>query len=114
MSENKTFYLDPDPGAHQHKYTVDRPDGGWCRVFPPDYVTILKPIAETLAMLDGNAFFGSVWESWIQYLPEADAVYRSNSEPTELSWLKHYHHEDITLQDAWNKYQTLLALKRKE
>ena len=114
MSETKTFYLDPDPGAHSHSFTVDRLDGGWRRVFPPDYVTILRPIAETLAMLDGNAFFGPTWESWINYLPEADAVYRTNGEPETLSWLSHYKHEDPTLQDAWNKYQTLLALKRTE
>jgi len=112
MSTTKTFYLDPDPGAHEHSYTVSRLDGGWRRVFPPDYVEILKPIAETLAMLDGNAFFGPDWESWVNYLPEADAVYRTNGKPNDLSWLEHYHHDDPTLQDAWNKYKTLLALKR--
>jgi len=109
-----TIYLDPDPGIHEHKYSVHRLDGGWRRVFPPDYVIILKPIAETLAMLDGNAFFGDGWESWISYLPEADAVYRSNGEPEDLSWLSHYKHEDPTLQDAWNKYLVLLELKREE
>jgi len=109
-----TIYLDPDPGIHEQQYTLQRLDGGWRRVFPPDYVEILQPIAETLAMLDGNAFFGKSWESWIQYLPEADALYRANGEPKDVSWLEHCHHEDPTLQDAWNKYQTLLALKRKE
>lgn len=109
-----TIYLDPDPGTHVHNYRVERLDGGWRRVFPPDYVEILKPIAETLAMLDGNAFFGPGWESWIHYLPEADALYRSNGEPDNLSWLEHYNHKDPTLQDAWDKYQTLLALKREE
>ena len=108
------IYLDPDPGIHEHKYSVHRLDGGWRRVFPPDYVEILQPIAETLAMLDGNAFFGPGWDSWINYLPEADAVYRANSSPTDVSWLEHRNHEDPTLQDAWNKYQTLLALKRSE
>ena len=109
-----TVYLDPDPGVHELGFRVDRPDGGWRRVFPPDYVEILRPIAETLAMMDGNAFFGKDWRSWINYLPEADAVYRTNNSPNDVSWLQHYQHEDATLQDAWNKYQTLLALKRAE
>lgn len=109
----KTFYLDPDPGANEFNYTVYRLDGGWRRVFPPEYVDIIKPIAETLAMLDGNAFFDNL-ETWVNYLPEADAVYRSSSKPKKLSWLEHRQHQDPTLQDAWDKYQTLLALKRAE
>ena len=44
----------------------------------------LRPIAETLAMLDGNAFFGietneegdDIW--WEQYLPEAWSLYQAN------------------------------------
>lgn len=110
----KTFYLDPDPGVHEHHYTVQRLDGGWRRVFPPEYIDVIRPIAETLAMLDGNSFFGPGWETWVNYLPEADAVYRANSSPKDVSWLMHHCHEDPTLQDAWNKYQTLLALKREE
>ena len=42
----------------------------------------LRPIAETLAMLDGNAFFGSVTfndnEWYEQYLPEAWALWKNN------------------------------------
>ena len=106
-----TVYLDPDPSVHELGFKVDRPEGGWRRVFPPDYVEILQPIAETLAMMDGNAFFGKNWESWINYLPEADAVYRQNDSPDNVSWLQHYQHEDPTLQDAWNKYLMLLELK---
>lgn len=45
----------------------------------------LRPIAETLAMLDGNAFFTAIFEHddrdypWCdQYLPEAHALYVAN------------------------------------
>lgn len=42
----------------------------------------LRPIAETLAMLDGNAFFGMVTvndtEWYEQYLPEAWALWSNN------------------------------------
>lgn len=43
---------------------------------------MLRPIAETLAMLDGNAFFtmstnsGKEW--YEQYIPEAHRLYESN------------------------------------
>ena len=49
----------------------------------PLYKEILRPIAETLAMLDGNAFFGS-WtdheeiEWYEQYLPEAYTLFQEN------------------------------------
>lgn len=43
---------------------------------------ILRPIAETLAMLDGNAFFGmgdkDEKEWYEQYLPEAFSLFESN------------------------------------
>lgn len=40
----------------------------------------LLPIAETLALLDGNAFFtvGAENEWAFSYLPEADAIYQAN------------------------------------
>lgn len=44
----------------------------------------LRPIAETLAMLDGNAFFGievkgyEHYEHYEQYLPEAFALFNAN------------------------------------
>jgi len=45
---------------------------------------MLRPIAETLAMLDGNAFFGIERNEagddthWQQYLPEAWSLFESN------------------------------------
>jgi len=109
-----TIYLDPDPGVNECTYTVHRLTGGWRRVFPPEYVDVLRPIAETLAMMDGNAFFGNGFNAWIQYLPEADALYRANSCPTDVSWLGPDHRDDPTLQDAYDKYQALLALKNEK
>lgn len=65
-------------------YTVPEPRGGFRPVasFGADEKTKLRPIAETLAMLDGNAFFGTDcgdgndWQD--QYLPEASALYEAN------------------------------------
>lgn len=56
----------------------------------------LRPIAETLAMLDGNAFFGvkldNDTEHYEQYLPEAKQLVEANggydSWFSEVSWMK--------------------------
>lgn len=65
-------------------YSISEPAGGWRQLssFTDKERARLWPIAETLAMLDGNAFFTmgtSYDEEWAaQYLPEADALYQAN------------------------------------
>lgn len=62
-------------------YDIPRPKGGWQTAFSDDEKRKLRPIAETLAMLDGNAFFGMGTgdrEWYEQYLPEAHALYEAN------------------------------------
>lgn len=65
-------------------YHIAEPEGGFRAhgAFTPDEKAKLRPIAETLAMLDGNAFFGmgaGVHADWSdQYLPEAVALYEAN------------------------------------
>jgi len=66
------------------QYEIHEPQGGWRKLesFSTTEKAKLRPIAETLAMLDGNAFFGndlSEGVEWYeQYLPEASAVYEGN------------------------------------
>lgn len=64
-------------------YHIRQPKEGWRSLdsFTENERAKLRPIAETLAMLDGNAFFGMgdserYWAD--QYLPEAAAIYESN------------------------------------
>jgi len=63
-------------------YHVDEPEGGWKLEFTEAEKAKLRPVAETLAMLDGNAFFGTDLgngRDWYEsYLPVAHAVYESN------------------------------------
>lgn len=63
-------------------YEIPEPRGGWKTDFTDAEKAKLRPIAETLAMLDGNAFFGvddSDDREWYeQYLPEAHALYEAN------------------------------------
>lgn len=67
-------------GAH---YLIERPEGGFRSVGSfddPVEKFKLRPIAETLAMLAGNAFFdmSSPREHYEYYLPEAAALYEAN------------------------------------
>lgn len=113
------IHIDREAGPKEVTYKIERPDGGWKRNFTESEKNKLSPIAETLAMMDGNAFFtnSDVVES---YLPEAHAIYESNGGDTgwasECSWLRDWRmiQEDTTLKDAYDKLQVLLALKRKE
>lgn len=62
-------------------FNVPKPQSGWKREFTEAEKVKLRPIAETLAMLDGNAFFGNDdnGRQWFEmYLPEAHALYESN------------------------------------
>lgn len=79
-------------------YTINRPINGWRDVhgFSEEERSKLRPIAETIAMLDSNAFFGMIthdqFEVYEQYLPEAHAIYEANGGDTgwasEASFIK--------------------------
>ena len=70
---------------------------------------ILRPIAEVLCLLDGNAFFGISTDEWGEdiwyesYLPEAYVVYKANGGDKgwarELSWVIEANHENERLKD---------------
>jgi hypothetical protein len=113
-------YIEPPDTRAKIVYEITEPDGGWRRVFDDETKQKLRPIAETLAMLDGNAFFGIDPDHYEDYLTEADAVYRNNGGDdgwaSTASWVQDLKiiQEDATLKDAYDKLQVLLALKRKE
>lgn len=68
----------------QYKEDIPEPVTGWRDMasFSAEEKRKLRPVAETLAMLDGNAFFGNECadgvEWYEQYLPEASAIYDAN------------------------------------
>jgi hypothetical protein len=79
-----TFDID-ELRDHLHlAYSIVRPDAGYREPasFSDTEKRKLRPIAETLAMLDGNAFFGHLsgnGQEWYEmYLGEADALYQAN------------------------------------
>lgn len=111
---SNTIYIDTMP-TREVTYRVTVPKGGWRRSFDPEYAEKIRPIAETLAMLDGNAFH----HAWQNYLPEADAVYRGNGGDGGwagiCSWIEKEKmiQEDPTLKDLLDKLEEMIELKRK-
>ena len=63
-------------------YHATEPEEGWKISFTREEKRKLRPIAETLAMLDGNALFGmdaGDGKEWYEsYLSEAHAIYEAN------------------------------------
>ena len=84
---------------------------------------MLRPIAEVLCLLDGNAFFGmsiddNGEDTWYeQYLPEAYSIFKSNGGEkgwaTEVSWIKEANHENPSVRDAYQQWQLLKMLANK-
>jgi hypothetical protein len=80
----------------------------------------LRPIAETLAMIDGNAFFtetlpdGREW--YEQWLAEAAAIFYSNGGKEgwagETSWMKERNHETDDVRAAYDSWKTLKKLSQ--
>ena len=85
---------------------------------------MLRPIAEVLCLLDGNAFFGISTDEWGEdiwyesYLPEAYVVYKANGGDkgwaSELSWVKEANHENESVKDAYQTWQLIKMLARKK
>jgi hypothetical protein len=105
------LYLD-SPLTRSRAFTIIVPAGGWRRVFPAQYVRQIKPIAETLALMNHDSP-----RAYEAYLQEADAVLRNERVSDELpSWIRQYRmmQEDPVMSELWNKLQMLLALKEDE
>lgn len=92
--------------------------------FTHEQKTMLRPLAETIAILDGNAFFGLDTDEdgedrWYeQYLPEAWLVYKANGATngwiTQTSWMRNLEHENDTVRDAYAQWQLLKRLSRRQ
>lgn len=86
--------------------------------FSDEEKRVLRPIAETLAMLHGNAFFtmnlGDGREWYEQYLPEAMSLFMSNGGfngwASELSWVQDLKHETPAVAEAYENYRILKSL----
>lgn len=94
------------------------------RVFTDEEKRLMRPIAETIAMMDGNAFFSiritDDREFYEQYLPEAAEIFFGNGGQvgwaSEASWVKEHllRKSNTALNNAWEQYQVVKALVEKE
>lgn len=90
------------------------------RKFSAKEKIMLRPIAEVIAIMDGNAFWGlSVdpdgQDNWYeQYLIEAWMIYNNNPGVLKgTSWYSdHVDHENETVADAYNNWRLLKMLSR--
>jgi len=100
----------------QTTYTIQKPDTGWPTLDQiPDHIKhMLRPMAETLAMLDGNAFFGldtggNPW--WQQYVSEAWVVFQENGGldgwAGEAQFVKDVLHENADVAQAYESWKLL-------
>ena len=85
-AEIEPFFLNSFLDEFRVSYRIDKPETGWknAQEMNVSEKEKLRSIAETLAMLDGNAFFGANTDEegddvhYEGYLPEAHALYESN------------------------------------
>lgn len=112
--------VDAIPGTYLVTYGIHVPIGGK-RIFTEEEKRYLKPIAETIAMLDGNAFFSmkpNGRELYEYYLPEAHALFESNGGMNgwggEASWIKEIRHETPAVQEAYEQYMLIKRICHEE
>lgn len=79
---------------------------------------ILRPIAETLALLDGNAFFGSFLanggEWYEQYLPEANYLFeKCGGKNPHASWMQTYD-DAPAVKEAWENFKLMKRLSKEK
>jgi hypothetical protein len=94
----------------------------WKTKFTKKQKRMLRPIAEVLAMLDGNAFFGTTKDrngedTWYEkYLPQAWELFKNNGGEKgwagAASWIQDdpTRHKNPVVREAYNQWQVLKAL----
>lgn len=105
-------------GTTVRRYEIHVYDEDMKRKFTQDEKDILRPIAEILAVMDGNAFFGMELpdggEWYEQYLPEAWSVFQNsggyNGSFMGASWVKDMHPTNPAVREAYDAYRTIKGL----
>lgn len=90
------------------------------KVFTDDEKQLLRPVAEVLAMLDGNAFFGADLgdgrEWYEQYLPEAWSLFEANGGitgwPSGMSWVRDMNNDHPAVIEARRSFRIALELSK--
>lgn len=107
-------------GTRVMTYEVHIYDQDLDREFTEEEKILLRPIAETIAMLDGNAFFTmplSDEKEWYeQYLVEAYSVFNANGGmsgwASEVSWIKDKDLKNPAVKEAWDNFLMISNLAK--
>ena len=107
MTLSRSYFLSIDPQFINHNWSAYEK-------------RVLRPIAETIALLDGNAYFphnlpdGREW--YEQYLPEAATIFYNNGGTDGwagyMSWVAEQKHENASVKEAYNTWQVLKKLSK--
>lgn len=100
------------------RYEIELREGALTRQFSDEEKQLLRPIAEVLALLDGNAFFtmdlGNGREWYEQYLPEAWSIFEGSGGVSgwagEMSWVKDAINDHPAVVEARNSLSVALKL----
>lgn len=110
-----------EDGNHYYTYRVPVLDEALNRTFTDEEKAILRPIAETIAMLDGNAFFtmDTAHGEWYeQYLPEAWGLFKANGGldgwAGEASWIRDMKVSTPAVVEARRNLKIALSLSTSE
>ena len=107
-----------EPNIRTIKYELELSQDDIAHEFTQEEKQYLRPIAETLAMLDGNAFFSLDSDIYESYLPEARALFNTNGGlkgwAGGASWIRELEHETPAVEEAYKQYRLLKELSRGE
>ena len=82
--------------------------------FTDEEKIILRPIAETIALIAGASDYHLVENLYEHYLPEAASLYFDTGEPKHLSWILDRIHESASVEEAWKNWKSLKSLSNSE
>lgn len=107
-----------EPNVRMVTYELAISDDDLQHEFTQEEKEYLRPIAETMAMLDGNAFFSLKSDIWESYLPEARALFNSNGGldgwAGGASWIREQQHETPAVEEAYKQYKLLKELSKEQ
>mgnify|MGYP003347702996 FL=1 len=111
-------YSNPTEGTTVRRYEIYIYAEDMKREFTQEEKDILRPIAEVIAVLDGNAFFrvniGDSTEWYEQYLPEAWAIFNNSGgfdgAIMDASWVREQRPTNPAVKASYEAYQTMRKL----
>ena len=113
-------YVNPTNGVITRRYEIQIYEEDLDYQFSIEEKAILRPIAEILAVLDGNAFFGADLgdgrEWYEQYLPEAKSIFDNtggyDGAIMNASWVKEMNPTNPAVREAYHTYKTIKGLAK--